>query len=214
MAKLTKKVLGFSRGKVADVVIRKYRKEHVVSGYQPYPNDPRTNKQLIQRTKFGVLSDLAGIFAPAINQGLKTVSDGTMMHPRNKFMRINKAIVTSSTPGSATISYPDMVIADGNFYGVGFNNPSAPSALRVEVSWSGTVELPGTSFDDPVHVFCYCPTRKELLTTWADREANNASFVVPSHWNGEAVYLYGFVASKSDKYNVSVGHYIGTVTVQ
>lgn len=214
MAKLIKKVLGYSRGKVADIVVRKYRKDTVVSGYQPDPRDPKTNAQLIQRTRFGALAALTSRFNPAVELGYAEAAAGTSMAPRNAFMKDNFEHVQSSSPGTSTINYADLAVAKGTFYGVQFGGVHATNPLEIDLSWVTNEDLPGTDSADIVQLFAFCPDANEgIMATPRARSSASAVIEVPSYWNGMKVHVWGFVQAKDNVKHVSQSVYIGNVTI-
>lgn len=214
MAKLTKKVLGYSRGKVADIVVRKYRKDTIVSGYQPDPRDPKTEDQLLQRTRFGRIARLAARFNPALLLGYAEATAGSNMAPRNAFMKDNFEAVQSAAPGSATINFADLVVAKGSFYNVQFGSVQTSNPLEIALSWVPNDDLPGTDAQDAVQFLVYCPDMDEaLMGTPRNRSSASAIIEVPSYWNGMKVHVWGFVQAKDNAKHVSLSAYIGQGTI-
>lgn len=216
MGKVTKKILGATRGKVGDVVFRKFRQANVDSAYQPTPFNPKTEAQQLQRGIFAAMSSLARGMSPAINKGMAFAAKGTMLSPRNLFVRTNKSCFTSSTPGLVSISYPELELALGGRNHCSFSSPSFDNPLEVEANWS--VWDTTADNNNKVVIVVYCPDSNEVILSAAvNLSADTASLTVPSRWNGLKVHVWGleFAAADDPDNNIVKGQpfasvYIGT----
>lgn len=197
MGKVTKKVLGATRGKVGDVVFRKFRQMNVDSAYQPAPANPRTTAQMIQRAIFGEMSRMAHATAQGINIGLSWKAKGTNLSPRNWFVRLNKEHFTSTNPATVQVSYADLLFSTGdrievNFGALGLDNP-----LEVGLTWS--IEATAVDTDAELYFVIYAPDAKEGIVSEAAKLSERSKTVtVPSHWNALQVYVYAVEVAVAD----------------
>lgn len=197
MGKVTKKILGATRGKVGDVVFRKFRTANVDSAYQPNPHNPKTEAQMLQRGLFSTMSGLAQAMAPAINKGMAFATKGTMLSPRNLFIRKNKSNFTSTVPGSVSISYPSIELAVGNPGHCDFSSPSFDDPLTIEAAW--TPEGSAADANGKVVLAVYSPESNEtLLSAEATVQTGRISMTVPSHWNGLKVHVWAMEFAAAD----------------
>lgn len=197
MGKVTKKILGATRGKVGDVVFRKFRMANVDSAYQPNPFNPNTEAQRLQRGKFSVMSNHAQEMAVIINKGLAFAVKGTMLSPRNRFIRENKGCFTGSQPDNITVSYTTMKVALGSRSHCDFASPSFDNPLEVQAIFT-TADMTADS-NNQVYLAVYCPDAKEaILSAPAKLEDGSVSVNVPSHWNGLKVHVWGMEFSAAD----------------
>lgn len=197
MGKVTKKILGATRGKVGDVVFRKFRMANVDSAYQPNPFNPNTEAQRLQRGKFAVMSSLAQEMAPAINKGFAFAVKGTMLSPRNRFIRENKACFTGNQPDNITINYNAMMVALGYRSHCSYNVPSFDNPLEVEVSFTSTDVT--ADANNQIVLVVYCPDDKACVVSPAAKLSDGSVSVnVPSEWNGLKVHVWGVEYSAAD----------------
>lgn len=78
-------LFGKNSGRVGGVVYSNYRGEQIVRSYQPKVNNPNTKKQVEQRTKFKLASQVAASLSREIN--LSYVSLERNLTARNAWMR-------------------------------------------------------------------------------------------------------------------------------
>lgn len=107
MAKLSG-MAGTATGKIGSQVYAVNAGEQIVREYQPNVKNPNTMKQVNQRSKLALLSQLAAAMAPTIaipREGLKT--------PRNLFIKKNSDAV-SAVSGEAQVSYENLQLTAGN----------------------------------------------------------------------------------------------------
>ena len=189
MSKVTKKILGSARGRVGDVVFRKFRVATVASAYQPTPRDPKTNAQQLVRTRFGALRALAVSFAPIATIGFGTATKGTMLTPRNLFVKRNWKNVTASEPGTAVVDYSELTVAEGSLPSVAFKTPHFDNPNEVEVLWDDVATL---GLDAKVYVFAYCQDKGfGILSHYVTAGSGTVTLEVPASWSGLRVELYG-----------------------
>lgn len=217
MGKYQKSVWGKIKGKVGEGVGRKWRSLWVLAAYQPEVSNPNTTSQQLQRTRFRALTYLAKAFRSAVNIGFDFECRGKKQFPRAMFMSRNFENVTADTPGSASILYSELVVADGSIPEASFGAPSFTNPLEVDVSMSSTADMPDADADDEVFVFVYSTEAGAgMLNSHATKRSDNSVTVnVPAYWNGHRVHVWGFVRSANPEFvgQCSKSRYLGSGTI-
>lgn len=77
-------LFGAMSGKVADVVMTSVNGVQIVRKYQPYVSNPSTSKQVSQRARLKLMSQLAAVFAPVI-----AIPKVGIVSARNRFSSLN-----------------------------------------------------------------------------------------------------------------------------
>lgn len=216
MGKVTKKILGATRGKVGDVVFRKFRQMNVDSAYQPTPANPRTEAQMIQRAIFGEMSRMAHVTAQGINIGLSWKAKSSNLSPRNWFVRLNKENFSSTNPANVDVAFQELIFSTGDRMEANFGNLDLDNPLEVGISW--TPETTAVDTNAELTFIVYSPDAKEAIISEAAKlSERNKTVTVPSHWNALKVYVYAIEVAVADhpEHNIVKGQtyrstYIGT----
>ena len=219
MAKYRLGVMGTFTNKVGIVVGRKWRNQDVMSAYQPKVANPRSKKQVESRGRFSEASKLARAFRFVLPVGMGGITAGTKVPPRCAFISDAYKAVEFTYPDTIDVDYTMLNIAKGNHLSGSFGSPASTEALQIDVAFSYDLSRLGVDGHDEVVVVAYNPADNTIAYTRARVNVGTVSFMVPSDWNGETVYLYGFVVASwaVDKVNspddVSDSKYIGSVSI-
>lgn len=203
------------RKKLGNAVGRKWRTLDVLAVYQPFVHNPNTEAQQLVRTRFAAIARLAMAFDMAVKLGFENICKGTKVPQRSMFIKKNWSCVSASTPGTATMDYTGMVVAEGSLPEAGFGSASYAEPLTVEVPLTDTCELPFTSSNDIVYLFVYDPEAGLGVMDTATRADETIKVIVPSLWNGHRVHVYGFAIGNGseNKGMVSPSRYLGSGTI-
>lgn len=212
---------GTMRNKLGDGVTRRWRNMRVVSVYNPYPSNPNTTPQQIQRTRFATMAQLAAAFAPASKLGFAAIAAGTKRFQRAVFMAKNFAYVTCESPGSAIVDYSSMSVASGRLCMPSVAAPTFTQPLQVDFAQSDTSSNPMANSTDDVYVFAYCPMHSAGLISAAQRRGDASIKInVPESWNGTRVHLWVFAVGHGEDVNhenvegvISDSQYMGSGTI-
>lgn len=203
-------ILGGFRNKVGTVIGFFWKGKAIMRGYKDLgPKSTYSEEQLIVQTRFGALGKLALVLLEAITGGFYKVAGRKKMTASNIFIKKNWSRVTSTVPGIASISYPELVLSQGDLHNVDFGTPSFDNPLEIEVTY--TTVSPRDDSNDKVYIVAYSPDANEsLMSESAKRDTGRISMTVPSHWNGLKVYVWGMTQSVKDKKAWSDSSFIGT----
>ena len=108
MAKVTS-LLGGLRGKASNMVFAKTGGSVIMREYNPTVSNPNTVRQVGQRTKFKLLSQLAASMADVI-----AIPKSGLVSGRNRFMSINTPFA-EVVDGVAQVTYENLQLTDGTF---------------------------------------------------------------------------------------------------
>lgn len=197
---------GTATGKIGSQVYAVNAGEQIVREYQPNVKNPSTMKQVNQRSKLALLSQLAAAMAPTIaipRDGLKT--------PRNLFIKKNSDAV-SAVSGEAQVTYENLQLTAGN---------TALPAITISrvADTSVTVELVGAAAAEISRVVynIFVKTEEEKLSLVASvvcnvpGEGRTFAQAFPFIAGELVVYAYGMkdtsanATAKYGSYHVQTG---------
>lgn len=213
MATINRGILDGFFGKVGTVVGSFWKGIPVMRAYVRRIRDRKNTAQLMVRARFTTLCELASSFLSAIRLGLHNDAVSSHTTEGNVFVKKNWAAVQATAADSVTVDYADLMVAHGNLTGVQFGTANFDTPQTVVVGFDTNEECDGTSPDDMVYVFVYCPDAKSgILGSPVKRSAKTTSIVVPGYWNGMKVHLWGFTlgAGIDNTGETSDSTYIGT----
>ena len=201
-------------GKVGTVVGSFWKGIPVMRAYVRRQHDAKSETQVVIRARFKAMMELVSGFLDASRIGLHDAAAAGPMTEGNMFFVKNWDMVTASGVESVSVDFTGLTVAQGHLPGVHFNAPQFDTPLQVDVDFDDNMEYRGTSPDDEVYVFVYCPDAKcGVLSAPAKRSDESVSVKVPSYWNGMKVHVYGFAkgALDSGRYGqCSDSAYLGT----
>ena len=216
MAKVCLGILDGFVGKVGTVIGSFWKGIPVMRAYKRVVTQRNTESQQLVRTRFAAIGSLAGAFLSAIRIGLKEVARKQRLTEGDVFVQRNWEHVHADTPGSASIDYSELQIADGHLPEASFGAPSFTNPLEVDVSMSSTTDMIGADADDEVYLFVYSTEAGAgMLGTTAKRSDNQVKANVPAYWNGHRVHVWGFAkgAGTQNAGTLSKSRYLGSGTI-
>lgn len=212
-------ILDEYKNKIGNVVGRRWRGLDVISKYQPNVKNPNTKKQVEQRQRFLTASKLARDFRWIVGMGFGGVTAGTKCPPRGAFVRENLGAIEFAWPDTIDVDYTLLKVAKGNHLTGTFGSPSSTDPLTVAVTFVYDESRLGTNTGDKVILVGYNPADGTMCYSEFRSNLGNLEMTVPNSWNGEDVYIYGFVVGESalavinSPDDVSDSTYIGRVNI-
>lgn len=207
-------ILGPVRNKVGSVVGRVWRTgKYVLAAMPASVKNPRTQAQQLIRARFSALGEMGGAFLSAIGTGLRGTYMARQSTAVGEFVRLNWGVVQATVADGVTIDYTGIRVAKGPLTNVAFGTAQFDTPQTVDVSFTTMEEIAGTSLDDKVYVFCYCPDAKAgIMADPVKRSARSVSVLVPAQWNGMKVHLWGFSVGDglNNKGRISNSTYLGS----
>ena len=200
MAKLNYGIFTKGRNKFGPAVTYIRGGVQVTREYVKEVRNPRTPRQLLQRSKFSEINRVSNGIKPAITIGLANVKrpDQTA---RNKFYQMNKNCVSGATAAEVEFDYTQMVIADGSAVTAGFSSIKCEDALRATFVWVPNSDVPGAGSQDKVYCVVFQPdTKTAILGGPILRSASTYDVEVPASWSGMRVHGYAFLVASEDHF--------------
>lgn len=184
--------MGPQIGKLGPAVGFKWKNKNVFRAYNPWPKNPNTQKQQDARQIFGAMASLSRLMSTAINFGFKFQADAEGTTTRGLFMKKNKGVITFPS-GTKTIDYSSVKVAEGTLSKPFFGTPDFDTPGQMVVSYESNVTGPATK-DDQIIIIAVNPSLDEAVVGKGTRGTSSSSIsvVMPSHWAGMEVHVYGF----------------------
>lgn len=218
MAKELATYLKGQRGRVGNVVFRKFRGGYVTSSRPEFIKRTPTPEETARRNRFAELSRMTAAFAKAAKLGFYPNTLG-MMGARNQFSKRNAHCVRLTDDYVIEVDYPhiDLTSAD-KLAAPAFQSPTTDEDLTVKVVFTPASDVNETSEDDIVRLVVYQPDMQmSVVSGGALRKAGTVSTKVPAVWSGTEVHVYAFAIGGKEGVNKdwrSETIYLGKVTIE
>lgn len=218
MAKEFATYLKGQRGRVGNVVFRKFRSGYVTSSRPEFIKRTPTPAEAARRERFAVLSKLTAAFAKAAKLGFYPNTLG-MMGARNQFSKRNARYVRLTNDNVVEVDYShiDLTSAD-KLAAPAFQSPTTSEDLTITVAYSSASDVNETSQNDIIRLVAVNPDlMMGVVSAGTPRSAGTVSVKVPSLWSGMEVHVYAFAIGMEDGVNKdwrSATNYLGKVTVE
>lgn len=203
------------RGKVGEIVAAKtVGNRTALRSYQPVVKNPNTLRQRTSRLRMATASGVAAIVSPAIAIGYAKAVAGMKMYARNLFVRgiINPGTGAPITIANevATVDYSKLELSKqaGIAEMLPMQAPSAAEPGRAAVSFTApTISEDLGEGSLGVVIVHVNPAKKACLVSQVEASAGSVDPRLPSSWEGDTVYVYGFM-----KWIPATGNDIATTT--
>lgn len=186
-------ILGKGSGKLGNSVFSIDSGVQIMKEYNPEVKNPRTERQVAQRSKFKLMSQIAAALAPAI-----AIKREKLVSARNQFIGKNLELVEwnqdtasvalpnlSLTLGNSVCPVPTISAVGGNTIKVEYPNGFSAQFASVIAVCAKVEEQGGVSFVDAKTI----PYSETALGMEAEFETGAGSFVV---------YVYGIKANEGN----------------
>lgn len=206
------------RKKLGNAVGRKWRTLDVLAVYQPFVSNPRTEPQQLVRTRFGKLAQIAMMLSAGVSKGFEGICKGTKVPQRSMFIKKNWNHVHADVPGSSTVDWEELTIAQGGLAIPVIGALTAPSAntIKLALNDAGQGDPTVISTADEVYMVLANPNKSMgLISATTLRVEEEIEMSVPSNWVGDRLHAYVFAIGKGnqDLDKISNSIYGGSVTV-
>lgn len=213
MGKIKQGILGPFSGKVGNVVGATNNGVHYMRVIPANVKDPKTNKQLAQRQRFGLMTSTLKIFRPVVTTGYRKKIGKTT--PRNRALSYNlKNAVTGDYPDQE-VDFPAFMVARGDLTKASDIAAASDNPGEINISWTDNSGDGSAKADDTLFAACFDPADGELYyqSEAATRVDGSATLNLPQSFHGKNVHIYAFFASVENQ-DVTDSTYCGEVQVQ
>jgi len=169
------------------------------------PSNPNTDKQVAQRTKFGLVNSELSC--------MRELFKITFVSNLGKNQAVSLALkeaVTGEAPDFA-LDYSKLKISIGSLYGSGLVSAVKIAGTTVKTEWNYT-DLTGNTTNDGVNLVFFNVNSKEALLkqNMVLRGAGTIDVELPAVWAGQSVHCWIYFSSPDGKMN-STSQYIALV---
>lgn len=208
MGTIKKGILGGFSGKVGNVVGASWKGIDYIRTLPAKVRNPKSRKQLTQRSKFALMGKFVRTILPVIQVGFKG-SAATDNSAYGEAMAYNVLHAVKGEYPAFEIDYPKVAIARGGLHGAK-NLVAICEAGKLKIAWD-TAPKKNVLESDRVLLLAYNPDRQEAEYEFdaAARGDGNASLDLPTEWDGEAVETFIVFISEEDESLVSDSVYAG-----
>lgn len=211
MAKQIGGIDGPYQGKIGNVVGYQWKGKWVTRAVARNFHDAESELQLEQRNRLGSTMSFAARLRDILLLGLKKPALAAQMTEYNYFYHINKGCL--KWDGEALeVDYEHLRLSEGPLAPVAFTHVErGETSDELVIDFEKNPEHRNCNSSDKVYVAAVCAERCEaVLTLPVYRRMRRITVLLPVHWEGLEVHLYGFVQDSAGR--TSESSYIGEVT--
>jgi hypothetical protein len=219
MATIKKGLLGGVSGKVGNVVGGNWKGIDYLRILPASVANPKTTKQLNQRTKFLRVIRFLQPLNEFVRIGFKAYA--IKMSAFNAAMSYNFHHAITGTYPDYEIDYGNARISRGQLTGGMNANCTSPEPAKISISWTDNTGQGSAQSGDKAMVVVYNPITEEstMVLDAAKRMDVTAELMVPNSWSGDEVHCYlsfsllESLISSGGKKTISDSLYCGAVVV-
>lgn len=189
------------------------------------PNNPKTQEQVLNRERFGLVGYIAGALHDVLTMTMRSFAAKHHTVPQAQFVKQNYD-KTSGTVGNVVIDYETLEVtpSDSRLTTVALGEVDASTPLTVSVPVDDSyLDTNHNSANDKLYLVVLAKkddNGNEAEVTVSDgtatRSSQNVSVRVPGFWQGRFTEVYAFLAA--DEMSVRAGQfsktmYCGTVRI-
>ena len=204
MGRISQGILGGFSGRVGTVVGSNWKTVHYMRALAVSVNNPRTDKQQHQRTKFSMTVAFLKAINPYIRIGYKDYT-----HRQTSFNAAMSYIIRNAVKGSGldlSIDYARVLVSRGSLMPV-FNAASTVQNNKVTFTWTDNSGMGDARETDVAMPLVYNKDKGEAvyLTSAGTRASATVDLTLPTNWAGDALAIYlGFSDQNGERVANSV----------
>ena len=182
------------------------------------PNNPKTQEQVLNRERFGLVGYIGGAMHDVLTMTMRTFAGKHHTVPQAQFVKQNYDL-TSGTVGNVEINYELLSVTPSDSHltpvALGELDTSTPLTIAVPVD-SNYLDTNHNSANDKLYLVVLAKkdnNGNEAEVTVSDgtakRSSASVSVRVPDYWQGRFVEVYAFMAA--DEMSVRAGQFSRTL---
>lgn len=154
-----------------------------------YTKDPKTEKQVVQRSRFLVTQSFLRTFSPFLRVGFRFEAMG-MKSTFNAAMSVNMQHVIKDEDNGFEVDFPNVLVSKG-LLGTSEITGATVAEGVLSVKWS-SIRADNASYDDEVMMLAYNPERNVAVYDLhsGKRESLESRLALPLNWEGDYVETY------------------------
>ena len=200
MGKQTSGINGGFHGKVGNVVGYMWRGQWCMRAKPQEFHDAKTERQLEQRSLFKASVAFAGRLKDILRLGFQQQALRLHKTECNYFLMVNKRCLAWDGENLA-VDFENLKVSEGPVAPVAFTRVERGATdEELEISFEKNPEHRNCGSNDKVYVAAICAGRSEaVLSLPVYRRMQHITLLLPAHWAGEEVHLYGFVQDNAGR---------------
>lgn len=200
MGKQTSGINGGFHGKVGNVVGYMWRGQWCMRAKPQEFHDAKTERQLEQRSLFKASVAFAGRLKDILRLGFQQQAMRLHKTECNYFLMVNKRCLAWDGEQLA-VDFENLKVSEGPVAPVAFTRvEQGATDDELEISFEKNPEHRNCGSNDKVYVAAICASRSEaVLSLPVYRRMQRITLLLPAHWAGEEVHLYGFVQDNAGR---------------
>jgi hypothetical protein len=189
MGRLTKGINGDITGKVGNIVGAYWRDIYYIRSLPSKVNNPRTEGQVKQRSKFSVTMEFLSAITPFIRIGFKEYSTGRLT-AFNAATSYNIKNATTENNDKIELDFSKVLVSRGSLC-TAFGIKAEIINEQLQFTWDATLKENARS-NDLVMLLTYNSTKKEAIYNFcvAQRSHTTAQMQLPSNWAEDTIHSY------------------------
>jgi hypothetical protein len=212
MSKISSGILGGFSGKVGNVVGAKWKGIDTMKIKPSNIRNPKTPRQLDQRTRFSTIIGFLKPMAEFIRVSFRPYAK--KMTQFNAAMSYNLQHAITGTYPNYSVDFSKALVSRGSLTEAINGAATSPSKGNVVFTWSDNTGSGSALSSDKAMLLAYNPSKQQAVSniTNVERDTATATLTVPDDFSGNLIHLYlSFANAEGSKVSNSI--YCGSVTV-
>ncbi len=207
-------ILGGFKNKTGSVVGAYWRSLNVMRGVPRKSNKAPTEAQLLQQSKFKLVTEVLSYISPLIKTGF--AAKAKINTPMNLAVRrhLEDAVIVAG--GLVSFDYSKLKFSEGPLLPGSLISVTSPAVSQIEFSWENnqTNDI-DVDASDKISVLAYNKDKGRFVRGYgvAARSLEVYVLTVPAEWSGDNIMCYYSFSSVKVKNLVSGSEYLGTISM-
>lgn len=190
-------LLGSVKKSVGNVTMYVARGVSIVRGKPLKTHNPRTDKQLIQRSRMRALVNVATNLAGVLPESYPRTQG--LVHASNRFVRDNMQAVTVDEDFNATVDYGKLVISSGRLKRIKVEVKYSAESNMLTFTQTAQPTRLAVNPRDIAYVVAYEKEvgESEIFELKPRKEGGEITLSLPEEWNANNCEFYTFVRNEA-----------------
>ena len=181
-------------GKLGNVVGFNWKGKNVQRALTQTSN-PNTKGQVLQRTRFALITRTGGDLYEAIYEGYRREANNLRTTQNGLFVKDNLNFVIGDEAADLVVDFGKLQLSSGKLNGVDFGQASVSgNVLSVSIT-DNNLYGRRVSANDRIYLVAYCPELGDARCQSVGTRSSESALTLnlPAKWGNKRVYAYGFV---------------------
>lgn len=212
MGKINQGILGGFSGKVGTVIGGRWKNINYMRAKASSVTNPRTEAQLIQRSKFATVLRFLQPLTEFLRTGFKLYSNGMTQFNSAMSYNLNNAVIGNYP--NFLLDYTKVLVSRGHLTGALNPITENEGPRQISISWDVNTGVGNAKDSDFALIAIYNPSKGEAITETKEthRSEGRREMNLPQDYTGDTLQIFlGFISE--DGKNVSNSSYVDSITV-